>query len=47
MTTARGETYDMTEDFFPLFSRFSGWENIGDALGAGKEVPARTPGARV
>ena len=42
--TARGNMYDMTEDFFSIFSRFLGWENIGNVLGAGKEAQARELG---
>ena len=45
--TSRGEMYDMTMDFFSIFSRFLGWENVGNVLGAGKEDGARALGAGI
>ena len=45
--TARGDMYDMTEDFFSIFSRFLAWENVGNVLGAGKEEVARDLGASI
>ena len=45
--TARGNMYDMTEDFFSIFTRFLGWKNLGNVLGAGKESEAKELGARI
>ena len=45
--TARGNVYDMTEDFFSIFTRFLAWENIGNVLGAGKEKEALELGASI
>ena len=45
--TSRGEMYDMTMDFFSIFSRFLGWENVGNVLGAGREDEAQALGARI
>lgn len=45
--TARGDMYNMTEDFFSIFTRFLGWKNIGNVLGAGKEDQARELGASI
>jgi multimeric flavodoxin WrbA len=45
--TSRGDMYDMTMDFFSIFSRFLGWENLGNVLGAGKEAEAKTLGASI
>jgi multimeric flavodoxin WrbA len=45
--TARGNMYEMTEDFFSIFTRFLGWENLGNVLGAGKEVEAQALGASI
>lgn len=39
--------YEMTKDFFSIFTRFLGWKNLGNVLGAGKEVEARTLGASI
>lgn len=45
--TARGNMYDMTMDFFSIFTRFLAWENLGNVLGAGKETEARQLGASI
>jgi multimeric flavodoxin WrbA len=45
--TARGNMYGMTEDFFSIFTRFLGWRNLGNVLGAGKEAEARTLGTSI
>ena len=45
--TARGNMYEMTEDFFSIFSRFLGWKSLGSVLGAGKEAEARSLGASI
>lgn len=45
--TARGNMYGMTEDFFSIFTRFLGWENLGNVYGAGKEADARALGASI
>lgn len=45
--TARGNMYEMTMDFFSIFSRFLDWENVGNILGAAKEAEARELGARI
>jgi hypothetical protein len=45
--TARGEMYDMTLDFFSIFTRFLVWENVGNVLGAGKEEEAKKLGASI
>lgn len=45
--TARGGMYEMTEDFFSIFTRFLGWKNLGSILGAGKEAEARSLGASI
>ncbi len=45
--TARGNMYDMTEDFFSIFTRFLDWKNIGNILGAGKEAQAQDLGASI
>ena len=45
--TARGEMYDMTLDFFSIFTRFLVWENVGNVLGAGKEEEAKKFGASI
>ena len=45
--TARGNMYDMTQDFFSIFTRFLGWKNLGNVLGAGKEAEARALGASI
>ena len=45
--TARGNMYEMTEDFFSIFTRFLGWKNLGNVLGAGKESEARSLGASI
>lgn len=45
--TARGEMYDMTEEFFSIFTRFLGWENIGNVLGSGKEAQAQALGEKI
>ena len=45
--TARGNMYDMTEDFFSIFTRFLGWKNLGNLFGAGKEAEARMLGASI
>ena len=45
--TARGNMYDMTEDFFSIFTRFLGWENVGNVFGAGKEEQARALSASI
>jgi hypothetical protein len=37
--------YEMTEDFFSIFTRFLSWKNLGNVLGAGKEAEARSLGA--
>ena len=37
----------MTEDFFSIFTRFLGWENLGNVLGAGKELQAQALGASI
>ena len=45
--TARGGMYDMTMDFFSIFTQFLAWENIGNVLGADKEDEARRLGESV
>ena len=45
--TARGNMYEMTEDFFSIFTRFLDWKNLGNVLGAGKEAEARMLGASI
>lgn len=45
--TARGNMYEMTEDFFSIFTRFLSWQNLGNVLGAGKEAEARALGASI
>ena len=45
--TARGNMYEMTEEFFSIFTRFLSWKNLGNVLGAGKEAQARTLGASI
>lgn len=45
--TARGNMYQMTEEFFSIFSMYLGWENIGNILGAGKEAQAEALGASI
>lgn len=45
--TARGNMYEMTEDFFSIFTRFLNWKNLGNVLGVGKEAEARTLGASI
>ena len=45
--TSRGEMYEMTEDFFSIFTRFLGWEKIGAVLGAGKESEAKALGLSI
>ena len=45
--TARSTMYEMSEDFYSIFTRFLGWENIGEILGAGKEAAAKNLGASI
>lgn len=45
--TARGEMYEMTEEFFSIFSIYLGWENLGNVFGTGKEAQARALGASI
>lgn len=45
--TARSGMYDMTMDFFSIFTRFLAWENVGNVLGAGKEDEARKLGESI
>jgi multimeric flavodoxin WrbA len=45
--TARGNMYEMTEDFFSIFIRFLGWKNLGNIFGAGKEDEARMLGESI
>lgn len=45
--TARGNMYEMTEDFFSIFTRFLGWQNVGNVFGAGKEAEAKKLGASI
>ena len=45
--TARGNMYDMTMDFFSIFSHYLAWDNIGNVLGSGKEAEARALGASI
>ena len=45
--TSRGDMYDMTEEFFSIFNKYLGWENIGNVLGAGKEAQAKQLGASI
>lgn len=45
--TARGDMYEMTEDFFSIFTRFLGWKNLGNVLGASKEAEAQVLGASI
>ena len=45
--TARGDMYDMTMDFFSIFTRFLAWGNVGNVLGAGKEEEAKSLGAGI
>ena len=45
--TARGHMYEMTEDFFAIFTQFLGWENVGNVFGAGKEDEARALGSSI
>jgi multimeric flavodoxin WrbA len=45
--TARGNMYEMTEDFFSIFTRFLDWKNLGNVFGAGKEAEARMLGASI
>ncbi len=45
--TLEGNMYEMTEDFFSIFTRFLGWKNLGNVLGAGKEAEARMLGASI
>ena len=45
--TARGNMYEMTEDFFSIFTRFLGWKNLGNILSAGKEDEARAIGESI
>lgn len=45
--TARGNMYEMTENFFSIFTRFLGWKNLGNVFGAGKEAQARMLGASI
>ena len=45
--TARGNMYEMTEDFFSIFTHYLGWDNLGNVLGAGKEAQAKTLGASI
>ena len=45
--TARGNMYDMTEDFFSIFTRFLNWKNLGNVLGAGKEAEAKALGENI
>ena len=45
--TARGDMYEMTENFFSIFTRFLGWKNLGNIFGAGKEAKARMLGASI
>ena len=45
--TARGNMYEMTEDFFSIFTRFLDWKNLGNVFGAGKEAEAGMLGASI
>ena len=45
--TARGNMYEMTEDFFSIFTRFLDWKNLGNVFGAGKEAEAKLLGVSI
>lgn len=45
--TARGDMYDMTEEFFSIFTRYLGWKNLGNVFGAGKEEQAKALGTGI
>ena len=45
--TSRGNMYDMTMDFFSIFTRYLAWDNIGNVLGAGKEQEAQLLGESI
>ena len=45
--TSRGNMYGMTEEFFAIFSRYLGWKNPGNILGAGKELQAQMLGKSI
>lgn len=45
--TARGSYYDMSLDFYSIFTDILGWKNHGTILGAGKEEEARKLGANL
>ena len=45
--TSRGDMYEMTEDFFRIFTKYLGWKNPGNILGGGKELQAELLGASI
>ena len=45
--TARGNYYDMSLDFYHIFTQILGWKDWGTVLGAGKEEEARKLGAGI
>ena len=47
ISTARGTDYSMIKDQYSVYSRFMGWEDLGQILGAGKEEEAREHGASI
>ena len=45
--TSRGNMYGMTEELFAIFSNYQGWKNLGNVLGAGKELQAQMLGKSI
>ena len=45
--TSRGNMYGMTEELFAIFSNYLGWKNLGNILGAGKELQAQMLGKSI
>ena len=45
--TSRGNMYGMTEELFAIFSNYLGWKNLGNILGAGKELEAQMLGKSI
>lgn len=47
LMTARGDDYSMALDFYRIYEKYLGWENLGEILGARKEAEAKALGAKI
>ena len=45
--TARTDKYEVSENYYSIFPRVLGWEDLGRILGAGKEDQAKALGAAI